>query len=63
MKKIENKNTELFIDEITNVSMESEISSNIIEDLILFANKGNVDKKISDMAVKAVNIIKTGGEL
>lgn len=62
-KKIENKNTELFIDEITNVSMESEISSNIIEDLILFANKGNVDKKISDMAVKAVNIIKTGGEL
>jgi DNA repair exonuclease SbcCD nuclease subunit len=62
-KKAENKNTELFIDEITNVSMENEISSNIIEDLILFATKGNVPTKVSDMAVKAVNIIKAGGEL
>lgn len=62
-KKIENKNTELFIDEITNVSMESEISSDIIEDLILFAKKGNISKDVSEMAVQTVNIIKAGGEL
>jgi DNA repair exonuclease SbcCD nuclease subunit len=62
-KKIENKNTELFIDAITNVSMDNSITSNITEDLLAFAKKANIAENVSDMAIKTVKIIKSGGEL
>lgn len=62
-KKSEDKNTELFLDAITNTSVESHISSNISEDLVVFAQNRNVDKSVIAMAKNAIEIFKTGGEL
>lgn len=62
-KKSENKNTELFLDSITNTTVESKISSNISDDLVAFAKSRNVDKSVIAMAKSAIEIFKTGGEL
>jgi DNA repair exonuclease SbcCD nuclease subunit len=62
-KKAEEKNTELFIDSATNVDISDNITGDINEDLIKFAEKIHVDKKVVDEVINAINIIKTGGYL
>ncbi len=62
-RKIENKNTELFINAVTGVSVDSGITSSITEDLLAFAKKANISEKVSDMAIKTINIIKSGGQI
>ena len=62
-KKTENKNTEKFIETMTSVYIDSAFSSNITEDLMVFAEKTKINKKVIDMAIKTIDIIKTGGEL
>lgn len=62
-KRTENKNTELFIEAITNTSVNDNISSNISDDLITFAKSRNVEKEVMEMAKKTIETIKTGGEL
>jgi|694.fasta_scaffold05695_11 DNA repair exonuclease SbcCD nuclease subunit len=62
-KKIENKNTEKYLQTITAGSVEDKISGNITDDLILFAENRNILKEVTDMAVMSINIIQSGGEL
>lgn len=61
-RKFENKNTELFIEAITNVSINDSISSDLLQDLEIYAEKTKVDEEILKMAKTAVNLTKTGGE-
>jgi hypothetical protein len=61
--KIENKNTEMFIETVTNVSMDDTISSDINADLKTFAEKRNVSNDVINVAINTINLIKTGGEL
>ncbi len=61
-RKFENKNTELFIEAITNVSITDSISSDLIQDLEVYAEKAKVEKEIINMAKTAINLTKTGGE-
>ena len=62
-KKSENKNTQKFLEAITSGSVADKISGNIADDLILFAENRNISKEVTDMAVMAINIIQSGGEL
>ena len=62
-KKSENKNTQKFLEAITSGSVADKISGNIADDLILFAENRNILKEVTDMAVMAINIIQSGGEL
>lgn len=66
-KKIENKNTQLFIESITSQqlvdSSTPKITSDLIADLQDFGEKTSVPKDVIDMAKDVVNIVKTGGEL
>ena len=62
-RKSDDKNTELFIETVTNLSLADSLSGNLTEDLILFAQKRNITSDVSDMAVNTIKLIKTGGEL
>jgi len=62
-KKVENKNTELFIKAISDIDVSTTISGDIKEDLIAYANKINTHEDVVKEAINAINIIKTGGNL
>jgi DNA repair exonuclease SbcCD nuclease subunit len=62
-RKFDNKNTELFIESVTNSSIVDDISSDIEKDLKIFAQKRNVEEKVVKEIIAALNIIKTGGTL
>jgi DNA repair exonuclease SbcCD nuclease subunit len=62
-KKFENKNTELFIESVTNTSLSDDVSGDIEKDFKSFAQKRNVEDRVINEVVKALNIIKTGGSL
>lgn len=60
--KAENKNTELFIEAITKISLSDSTTGNIENDFKIFAEKRKVNKDIIKEAIDTMNLIKTGGE-
>jgi DNA repair exonuclease SbcCD nuclease subunit len=62
-RKNQNKNMELFLESVTHVSFEENISGDLENDLRVFASKRNVKKSIVDLAIEAINIKKSGGTL
>jgi hypothetical protein len=54
---------ELFLESVTHVSFEENISGDLENDLRVFASKRNVKKSIVDLAIEAINIKKSGGTL
>ena len=66
-RKIDNKNTQLFLEAITNdevnQSFAPKISSDLSADLQVFGEETSSPKDVIEMAKKIINIVKTGGEL
>ena len=62
-RKLENKNTELFIKAITDVTLSDNTTGNLSDDLLSFANDKKIPIEIVNIAIDTINIVKTGGEL
>ena len=62
-KKTDNKNTELFLKSVTNISLSDVTSGSLTDDLQSFAKKRNITDDVISVAINTINIIKTGGEL
>jgi DNA repair exonuclease SbcCD nuclease subunit len=62
-RKTDNKNTEMFIKSVTNITVGDTVSSDIEVDFRTFAKNKNVkDKDIIEAVVDTINLIKTGGK-
>jgi DNA repair exonuclease SbcCD nuclease subunit len=62
LKKIEDKNAELFIETVTNIpNSESSTTGNLENDFKLFAKDRKVKENIVKIAIDTINLVKSGG--
>jgi len=62
-RRIEDKNTELFISTITDISLADTISGDAETDFKTFAKKRNANENVIKVVVDTIDIIKTGGTI